>query len=174
VEPAPPRLAARPLPAYAYRPGRNPHPRRHRGGHSYGAPPPRVEPFAPEAWRAAEPWLHAIDLFHAGYFWESHEGFEALAAAFGKASAEGRLLRALVQLAAAELKRATGGPAAGRLAARARRGLAGLPEVVLGVRVRELAGQIERAIGRGGGAPPIRLPLDRPDARGPARREEGP
>ena len=50
--------------------------------------------------------------------------------------------KALVQLCAAELKRASGGPAAARLAARAAAGLEGLPDPLLGVRTGELAARI--------------------------------
>jgi hypothetical protein len=61
-----------------------------------------------------------------------------------------------VQLAAAELKREEGGPAVARLASRARRLLAGLPDRLLGVRVPELAAAA-RALETGTG--PVRIPL---------------
>jgi len=66
------------------------------------------------------------------------------------------VLQALVQLCAAELKRTSGGPAAGRLAARAAANREGLPEGILGIRVRELAARI-RAPQR-----PVAIPLDAP------------
>jgi predicted metal-dependent hydrolase len=163
AEPGGRRLGSLPLPSYAYRPGRTPHPRRDPRGHSFGRPEPEVARFPPSAWAEQEPWLHGLDLFHAGYFWEAHEVFEAYTRVFG-AGAEGRLLRALVQLAAAELKRADGGPAASRLADRAVRGLEGLPAVVLGVRTRALATRVTalRAAGSGTPAPieGIEIPLD--------------
>jgi predicted metal-dependent hydrolase len=119
--------------------------------------------FPASAWTEQEPWLHGLDLFHAGYFWEAHEVFEAYTRVFG-AGVEGRLLRALVQLAASELKRAEGGPAAPRLADRALRGLEGLPAVVLGVRTRELAARVaalRRAAGSGASpAEALEIPLD--------------
>jgi predicted metal-dependent hydrolase len=93
-------------------------------------------------------------LFEAGRWFEAHEVFEVLWRAAGRSSAEGRLLQALVQLAASELKREAGGPAARRLAERAARHLDRLPPATLGVRVAELARRIRDP------ARPVRIPLD--------------
>jgi hypothetical protein len=149
------------LPPYAHRPGRTPHPRRDPRGHSFGRPEPTLRCFDPARWREDEDWLHGLALFAAGFWWEAHEVFEGLAHAFGRAGPEGRLLRALVQLAAAELKHEAQGPAARRLASRARNLLAGLPDPVLGVRVAALAAAINAA--HEAGAPgPVDIPLESP------------
>jgi predicted metal-dependent hydrolase len=83
--------------------------------------------------------------------------FEELWRMAGRRSDPGRLLQALVQLAASELKRELGGRAAARLAARAARTLEGLPAQLLGVRVHELARRI-RSPER-----PVRIPIDETD-----------
>jgi len=83
--------------------------------------------------------------------------FEELWRGAGRRSDPGRLLQALVQLAASELKRESGGRAAARLAERAARNLEALPAQILGVRVHELARRI-RSPER-----PVRIPLDGTD-----------
>jgi len=50
--------------------------------------------------------------FDAGYYWEAHEFWEPVWAALPPASAERQLLRGLIQLANAGLKRRMGRPAA--------------------------------------------------------------
>lgn len=66
-------LPDRPFPAYAYLPGRYPHPVRHPLGHSYQSAEPSTEgALDSEAFR----W--GIDLFNHGYYWEAHEAWEGL------------------------------------------------------------------------------------------------
>lgn len=163
----------RPLPAYAYRLGRSPHPRRHPAGHAYGAPEPRPDAFDPGRWREARDWLYALDLFEAGYYFEAHEWLEAFWIAFGRRTPEGRLARALVQLAAAQLQRERGSGAAGRMAERGARALAPLPSTVLGVCTDVLARRA-RAWARGTSGS-LRVPLagagdPRPGLTGPDSR----
>lgn len=158
------RLARRwtrcPFPAYAYRPGRHPHPRRSPDGHSYGSAEPVPAAFAPESWRTSSDYLYALDLFHAGYWWESHELLEGLWFAFGRSSAEGRLMKALVLAAAAELQRACGhGAASRRLALRAAASLAGLPPRLLGVDVPRLAAAL-RIASRALAPPALEIPVE--------------
>jgi predicted metal-dependent hydrolase len=98
-------------------------------------------------------WRRGLALFAAGDWHEAHECFEALWRAHGRRTPEGRLLQALIQLCAAELKRVAGGAAAARLAARAAGHLDGLPDPLLGIRTPELAARI-RAAGR-----PVAIPL---------------
>jgi uncharacterized protein len=144
----PRRLSDRPFPPRPYRPGQTPHPRRHPAGHSVGAPEP--EP-------GLDSLRYGIDLFHAGFWWESHEQFEAAWQAAEPGSAERRLLAALIQLAAAELKRATGGPAAERLARRALCNLGELQGRVLGFSIAALTAAV-RAVLEDPAAPPLVLP----------------
>ncbi|MFO0732602.1 MAG: DUF309 domain-containing protein [Nitrospiraceae bacterium] len=90
----------------------NPHPKRHRKGHSFGHPEPTAEAFQPDDWAGSETYLFAVDLFNFGYWWESHEQWESLWHALGKDTEQGSFVRALIQLAAAHVKRETGFPAA--------------------------------------------------------------
>ncbi|MGE0666485.1 MAG: DUF309 domain-containing protein [Sphingomonadales bacterium] len=97
-------LPDEPFPAYAFTPGRNPHPVRHPDGHSYGAEPSAPSPPDPDDWRASHDYLRGIDLFNAGYYWEAHEAWEGLWNVSGRAGAIALLLQALIALAAAGLK----------------------------------------------------------------------
>jgi len=104
----PPRLVPeRPFPAYAYIPGRTPHPTRDPGGHSYGEtlePPDPPDPPNPEDWRACRDYLYGIDLFNHGFYWEAHEAWEGLWVACGRRGATATYLQALINLAAAGFK----------------------------------------------------------------------
>ena len=92
----------RPFPAYAFVPGRHPHPTRDPAGHSYGPESPAVH-LPPDRWREDDDYLFGIDLFNAGYFWEAHEAWEGI----WKASPDPlqrEFLQGLIQLAASALK----------------------------------------------------------------------
>jgi len=110
--------------------------------------------------RDALVWQRGLALFEAGAWHEAHERFEELWRRHGRRSPEGRLLQALVQLCASELKQVTGGRAAPRLSARAAAHLDGLPDPLLGVRTGELSARI-RAPGR-----PVAIPLELDGASG--------
>lgn len=86
----PPRLVPdRPFPAYAFVPGRHPHPETRHG----------------DAADAADGQLpYALDLFNHGYYWEAHEIWETLWQARERDSTEGQLLQGLIALAAAGVK----------------------------------------------------------------------
>ena len=107
---APPRYAALPFPAYAFLPGRDPHPTRDPRGHSYGADeaPPAYLPG--ERWRANEAYLHGVDLYNHGYLWEAHEAWEGLWHAARADELQSGFLQGLIQCAAASLKIAMGQP----------------------------------------------------------------
>lgn len=101
----PPRLIpGRPFPAYAYIPGRTPHPTRDLDGHSHGQQP--EVPVAPDPtnWRACPDYLYGIDLFNHGYYWEAHEAWEGLWVACGRRGPTATFLQALINLAAAGFK----------------------------------------------------------------------
>ncbi len=154
------------LPPYAYRLGCTPHPRRDPRGHSFGLPEPRAERFDRTQWRESSAWTHARELFEAGYWWESHEWLEALWRAFGSESPEGRLLKALVQVAAAQLQGAAGrSRSASRLARRARGQLDALPGELLGVDLTRLAFALQQWVDRPG-IEPIPIPLVDPAGEG--------
>lgn len=108
ADPVHPRYTHRPFPPYRFVPGLNPHPRRDPQGHSYGQAEPVLAKIVAERWFDSEDYLYAMDLFNHGYWWESHEVFEALWHAAGHTTMEGQFFRALIQLAAANLKRSVG------------------------------------------------------------------
>ena len=155
------RYSDRPLPPYRYLPdgtGRTPHPRRHPEGHSFGAPE-ETPAFDPERWAESAEYRYGVDLYNAGYFWECHEVFESLWNAVGRESDAGRLLQALIQVAAARLKRELGQERPARtLAEKALRSLERFDGAVLGIDVPGFAGAV-RAFFRddGAAAPGVRL-----------------
>ena len=124
-------------------PGERPHPRRHRDGHSYGKAEPRCGPLT-EPWREHTVYCFGIDLFHAGYYWEAHEQWEAV----WNASPEplSSLAQGLIKLAAAGVK-ARQGQARGqahhaRAAAELLRGVG--PGVIAGLDTEPAAALAER------------------------------
>ena len=102
---APPRYSGRPFPAYAFLPGRDPHPTRDPRGHSYSeareAPPPSVDP---EGWEACPDYLYGVDLYNHGYLWEAHEAWEGLWHVSKHDPVQADFLQGLIQCAAACLK----------------------------------------------------------------------
>jgi hypothetical protein len=73
-------------------------------GHSYGhaeSVPPALNP---ERWEDSRPYLHAIDLFNHGYYWEAHEAWESLWHAAGRFGSMANFIKGLIKLAAAGVK----------------------------------------------------------------------
>ena len=144
LEPEPPdpgftRLSTDPLPRYRFVPGKSPHPRRDRQGHSYGRPEPRADRAEAPAWNRSRTYLFGIDLYNLGYFWESHEAFEALWNAAASASVEKQFFQAIIQIAASNLKFFMGAGGAGRaLSERALAKLSGVPDEFMGIDVAAL------------------------------------
>lgn len=101
----PPRLAPdTPFPPYAYTGDPQPHPRNHPQGHSHGiaeTTPPRLDGVR---WRTSRDYLHGLDLFNHGYYWESHEAWEGLWNAEGRAGPVAEFLKGLIKLGAAGVK----------------------------------------------------------------------
>jgi uncharacterized protein len=141
TEPEPPdphlhRYSTRPFPLYRFVPGRTPHPRRDPSGHSYGLPEPKPTPFSAGQWQTSEDYLYGIDLYNFAYWWECHEVFEGLWHAVGHHSIQGNFFQALVQLAAANLKRFLGNEqAAQKLAHNGLIRLQRLPQLYMGIDV---------------------------------------
>ncbi|MBO9102464.1 MULTISPECIES: DUF309 domain-containing protein [unclassified Rhizobium] len=118
-------LAHRPLPSYAYLPGRGPHPVRHPAGHSYSVQPVRVI-----ASLESEEFAWGKDLFNHGYYWEAHEAWEGLWQVAARGSPLRDFLKALILLSASGVKiRERKHAAAGRHAGRAGALLRGLTTV---------------------------------------------
>jgi predicted metal-dependent hydrolase len=95
-------LSKRPLPPYAFIPGRNPHPEK-KGGHMEGHQV-EVAPLIPTAPFSNEDYLYGVDLFNHGFYWESHVWWEAL---WNEAARKGELadfLKGLIKLAAGGVK----------------------------------------------------------------------
>lgn len=152
------RYSARPFPPYRFLPGRSPHPRRDPRGYAYGRPEPTRRAVPADRWFECEDYLYAVDLYNFAYWWECHEIFEALWHGAGHATMEGRFFRAVIQLAAANLKHSLGSREPARKLARS--GLDRLGEfsgVYMGLDVSLL---VEA----------IRASLDSPDATTPLIR----
>ena len=137
------------LPRYRYVPGVLPHPFRDPDGHDHLNRVPLPEP----AWTAGRPWRtnrhhrYALDLFENRFYWESHEVWEAVWLLLPRPSPERELIQALIQVAAATLKRHMGSVRApGTLTARARtrlqRARAAGP-VVCGVQIDRMLAQLD-------------------------------
>ncbi|HMO85665.1 MAG TPA: DUF309 domain-containing protein [Lacipirellulaceae bacterium] len=99
-----PRYSAAPLPPYSYVPGHRPHPVSDLRGHMYGQAHEIPPPLDPGQWADSEEYRRAFDLFSHGYYWESHEAWEGLWLAAGRAGPTGAWLKALIKLAAAGVK----------------------------------------------------------------------
>lgn len=97
-------LPERPFPRYAYVPGRQPHPTTDPRGHSFGLASAEVPPLDPDDPERSAEFLHAIDLFNHGYYWEAHERWESLWHAAGRSGPLAELLKGLIKLAAAGVK----------------------------------------------------------------------
>lgn len=116
-----------PFPAYAYVPGKFPHPTRSTMGHSAGQSHSAPAGLDPKHWQQCRTYLWGIDLFNHGYYWEAHEAWESLWHVAGRQGAVAEFLKGLIALAAAGVK-AREGRVAGvkQHAHRARRILASL------------------------------------------------
>ena len=99
-----PRFTATPLPPYSYVPGHEPHPLRDPAGHLFDHKGPEVVPLVPDQWENSTAYLWGIDLFNHGYYWESHEAWEALWHNAGRHGTTADFLKGLIKLAAAGVK----------------------------------------------------------------------
>ncbi len=95
------------FPAYAYTPGRDPHPRTDPRGHSYrlpGATTPQMTYRPPESWRDCPDYLYGCDLYNHAYWWEAHEVWEGLWHLAPRVGMQRRFLQGLIQLSIGHLK----------------------------------------------------------------------
>ncbi len=144
----------RPLPPYTYVPGRTPHPTRDPGGHLHGKAPQIVARPDPRRWTKCYPYLHGIDLFNRGYYWEAHEAWESVWHACGRRGVTADFLRALIRLAAAGFKARQGQPrgvrrhaeAADRLLATIEANVGGARGRYMGLDPGELRGFAQRIV----------------------------
>jgi uncharacterized protein len=144
-----------PFPPYTFVPGRTPHPVREPAGYLFGQTPELPPPLEPERWQDSRAYLHGVDLFHHGYYWEAHEVWEGLWRAAGRTGTTADFLKGLIKLAAAGVKVRQGQPrgiashaaGAAELFRDIARQLSGEDAVYLGLRLRDLlafTAQIER------------------------------
>ncbi len=139
-----------------------PHPRADPDGSLFGLP--AYAPGLPATrWREDRTWLVGVDLYHAGYLWESHEAWEAVYFA-AEDPVHRTLVQALIQLAAALLQEHKGkARGVALLVAAVRTKLARVVEAtpvggrVAGVDPRRVLADVEAHFTAG--APPPRLEL---------------
>lgn len=160
-----PRYTKRSLPAYRFLPGHTPHPRRHPQGHSFAQPDPQLRPFEPEQWMTSEDYLYGIDLYNWTYWWEAHEIFEAFWHAYGRNTPAGNFFQALIQCAAANLKRELGHEQATRnLVSRALSRLRECPVQYMGLETAAIAEQFMQWLNQG--APDVHILLELSEEHG--------
>ena len=116
-------------------------------------------PFPTARWQASEEYLYGIDLYNYAYWWECHEVFEGLWHAAGHGTEQGNFFQALIQFAAANLKRFTGNRrAAGNLVTSGIIRLQKTPKFYMGIDVARLAEDFQQPmVGSDFRAPLIRL-----------------
>lgn len=156
LTPSPPRLVPEiAFPPYTFVPGRTPHPVRDPAGHLFGQTLELPPPLDPARWQDSRDYLHGIDLFNHGYYWEAHEVWEGLWRAAERTGPTADFLKGLIKLAAAGVKVRQGQPrgiashaaGAAELFRDLARQLGGVEAGYLGLRLRDLlrfTEQIER------------------------------
>lgn len=97
-------VPGRAFPAYAFVPGRDPHPTRDPAGHSFGAEEEHPAFLPAEAWRDSTAYLWGADLYNHGFLWEAHEAWEGLWHVSKPDRILALYLQGLIQCAAAWLK----------------------------------------------------------------------
>lgn len=102
LRPNPPAaIAALPLPARPFVPGRGPRPEEGLFIAIADRAPGRTDT---ASWQANEAWLYGFRLYEEGFFWEAHEVWEPVWMGSAPNSAERHLAQGLIQLANACLK----------------------------------------------------------------------
>ncbi len=162
-----------PFPPYAFVPGRFPHPTSDPKGHSFGVNPSTSPELDPARWQESRPYLYGIDLFNAGYFWESHVAWESLWLACGRKGMVADFLKGLIKLAAAGVKALEGTPdgvkshssRAAELWRGVKRTLAADSDLFMGFRIERLIGLAESIFQNGWPAQPPLLFLGQPQSK---------
>ena len=94
-----------PFPAYVFKPGENPHPKKS-GGHMEGLGDPVAKPLDIKHPEHSEFLRFSLDLYNHKYFWESHVYFEALWNAHGRVGSVADFMKGMIKLGAAGVKMA--------------------------------------------------------------------
>ncbi len=148
------RYSTRALPARRYLPGRGPHPDRD-PTRAAATPAGGSGPLEADRWWRCDDYLHGVDLFNAGFWWEAHEAFEGPWRLAGRSSATCARLQGLIQIAAGLLKLELGARrTARRLAARGCARLRATPRRLLGFDAEALCGAVEAHLDGLRGLPP--------------------
>ena len=129
----------------------------------YRVEEPAANPLTPESWASNEDFLFGVDLFNAGFFWEAHTFWERLWALPATPPEIRRLLRAMIQTAAACLK-VRQGQKAGARKLLGRAGLDSLDGRKHGVDLHALAADARRFVE--GDEEPPHLDLELPATEG--------
>ncbi|MGH7171096.1 MAG: DUF309 domain-containing protein [Gemmataceae bacterium] len=140
------------FPPYTFVPGRTPHPVRDPAGHLFGRTLELPPPLDPARWQDSRAYLHGIDLFNHGYYWEAHEEWEGLWRTAGRTGSTADFLKGLIKLAAAGVKVRQGQPrgiashadGATELFRELAQQLGGADAVYLGLRLHDLLTFAER------------------------------
>ncbi|MGH7226876.1 MAG: DUF309 domain-containing protein, partial [Gemmataceae bacterium] len=140
------------FPPYTFVPGRTPHPVRDPAGHLFGLTLELPPPLEPARWQDSRAYLHGIDLFNHGYYWEAHEEWEGLWRTAGRTGSTADFLKGLIKLAAAGVKVRQGQPrgiashadGATELFRELAQQLGGADAVYLGLRLHDLLTFAER------------------------------
>ena len=102
-----PRYCRVPFAPYRFVPGKHPHPTASPEGHSY-LPPGESEPpvpfVPPERWYDSEAYLHGVDCYNHGFWWEAHEAWEGLWHVVPNPSSQRSFLQGSIQVAALHLQ----------------------------------------------------------------------
>lgn len=86
------------LPPYTYVPGVTPHPISDPAGHMF------QDSEVLDSWTQKQVLAWGVQLFNAGYYWESHEVWEHLWIDLGRTTADARTVQGLIKLAACGVK----------------------------------------------------------------------
>ena len=92
------------FPPYSYVPGMFPHPLSDPNGHGFEIGPEDATETDPTNWPRCRAYLRGLDLFNHGYYWESHECWEAVWHNAGRHGLLADFLKALIKIAAALVK----------------------------------------------------------------------
>lgn len=96
------KYSAREFPPYKFTPGHGQHPEKN-GGYLHGKEI-ESEELTLKNYKTHEIYLHAIDLFNHGYFWDAHVYWEVLWNLAGRKGNTANFLKGLIKLAAAGVK----------------------------------------------------------------------
>lgn len=102
--PSVPRWTIFALPGYSYVPGLWSRPTIHQANMPWMADEQNTANFYPEHWQLCTAYLAGIDLFNAGYYWESHEAWEFVWNHSGRTTCAARFVQGLIKFAACGVK----------------------------------------------------------------------